>query len=543
MKKAKDADANVKKHPRLSNTQVFRLCVSMTAVLIATAIAAPAAVLGWEARDNARVNAVSCEVAREKSIALLRGAQLLSEENSWDLPDITPPDCDGWAELTLDQILRVHGNCATAPDVILSCVGSLTEDSGTIHLGFAAAADEGGVVCWAATQTADKQRYIWAEHTISRKALAADAAESDRLVILDDTGIVYTDLQASLHPADLPADGKAHTLTLEKELYTVSGSVVNHSFTVYTLREIGRLIKPMKLYSGLFAGIGVLMLLFELLLEKQRRMEREHVGAQLRAIAEQCSRMELSARLRFDSEDVFAPLYTVMNTMLDSMQLQMERTEELANCRRKIEIRQLQGQFNPHFVFNLLANLQYLIQVNPEKASGIVSGLSRLLRYSLKNSCSTVPLGEDVENLNNYMMLQQSRYGNRLAWAAEITPELAGCMIPKLLFQPLVENSILHNIDSTEHLHISLTARREADLAVFVIRDDGRGISPGTLFELQQMLGGGTGDSDQIGLFNVHRTIQLAYGEQYGLEIDSIYNRGTVITIRLPYHGEGGQNV
>ena len=103
-------------------------------------------------------------------------------------------------------------------------------------------------------------------------------------------------------------------------------------------------------------------MLFELLLEKQRRMEREHVGAQLRAIAEQCSRMELSARLRFDSEDVFAPLYTVMNTMLDSMQLQMERTEELANCRRKIEIRQLQGQFNPHFVFNLLANLQYLMK-------------------------------------------------------------------------------------------------------------------------------------------------------------------------------------
>ncbi|NLU24463.1 MAG: histidine kinase [Clostridiales bacterium] len=540
--KIRDTLKRIDPHQR----KLFLICLGATVLLVVLSMAVPPIVISGEARANERVNTSACEIAREKNIVLLRTVQRLAEEKDETFPDEPLEGCDSWAVLTPERVLQVYGSSQPALNsAVLDGMKYLMQNPTNVYFSFTNAGNASDEIsCWVmALQSNTEQHYIWICSQISAVELLSVASETDCIVITDDNGIVYTNFKSAIKADALPRKGKTQTVSLGDEVYVVSRSVVNREFTIYTFREIGRLRSALRAFGSILGGLGMLLLFLEVLLEKKRLAEKEKTRQQLACVTEQCRSMELNSSITFDAGDSLAPFYQVINTMLESMQRQMEKTEELAACRRKIEIRQLQGQFNPHFVFNLLANLQYLIRIDPEKASGIVAGLSRLLRYSLQNSRSMVPLREDAENMNNYMMLQQSRYGERLDWLQDIEPELMECMIPKLLFQPLVENAIVHNIDNTEKLRISLCGHVKNGESLFVIRDNGRGIPPQDLFDLQQLLDSGEGDSDHIGLFNVHRTIQLTYGEEYGLEIDSIYNRGTAITARLPYDMGDEKNV
>ena len=204
---------------------------------------------------------------------------------------------------------------------------------------------------------------------------------------------------------------------------------------------------------------------------------------------------------------------------------------EISERKRIMEIKQLEEQFNPHFLFNILETLKYQIMIDKDKAVEMVLAFASLMRYNIYYGSTIVPLGTDIEYINDYLMLQKLRYNRRLTYSIDIPEELQECLIPKLLLQPIVENSLNHGL--VDVIHIKIKAECKDDILIISVEDDGKGIDSNKLNKLRDSLEKDSIYKEHIGLYNANRVIKLLYGNRYGLEIDSC--QGTVVNIRLPF--------
>ena len=227
----------------------------------------------------------------------------------------------------------------------------------------------------------------------------------------------------------------------------------------------------------------------------------------------------------------FNILLSSFDKILSEKETLLKNNSELSERKRIMEIKQLEEQFNPHFLFNILETLKYQIMIDKEKAVEMVLAFAGLMRYSIYYGSTVVALGTDIEYINDYLMLQKLRYNRRLTYSIDIPDELQECLIPKLLLQPIVENSLSHGLIDT--IHIKIAAKHKDDILIISVEDNGKGIDIANLQVLRDSLEKESIYKEHIGLYNSHRVIKLLYGSQYGLEIDSCH--GTVVNIRLPF--------
>ena len=233
----------------------------------------------------------------------------------------------------------------------------------------------------------------------------------------------------------------------------------------------------------------------------------------------------------------FETLYEDFNAMLAEIRQLLATNAELAERKRLMEVRQLKGQFNPHFVFNVMEALRYVILIDPQRAAEMVVVFANLMRYSIRKSGASVELGTDIRYVEDYLTLQKMRYGDRLDYSIHVDAALCGCRVPKLLVQPIVENSIVHGLDRTRHLCLQIDGRREdADLCV-TVEDDGPGMTDAKYAEICALLAAESAEPEHIGLYNVHRALRLLYGVPYGVEIVR-QKSGIAVTLRMPLRWE-----
>ena len=202
----------------------------------------------------------------------------------------------------------------------------------------------------------------------------------------------------------------------------------------------------------------------------------------------------------------------------------------------RFELNALRTQINPHFLFNTLQLLQTeIVYGNMERSNQIIVSLSQLLRYYMSNNESLVPLTQEMEYLDKYLLLFSSKYEGRMKTSIEISNDAGKCMIPKLLIQPIVENSIVYVADQmVRQCEICITAYVDTESLFINCCDNGNGIDCSRLNEIRESLERRVNwMEDHIGLANVHQRIRTIYGEQYGLRIDSDQN-GTRVTLQLP---------
>ena len=140
----------------------------------------------------------------------------------------------------------------------------------------------------------------------------------------------------------------------------------------------------------------------------------------------------------------FQVIYQEFNRMMREIHRLMERNKELAERKRLMEVRNLEGQMDPHFAFNVMEGLRYEILFDPKKASELAVSFARLMRYSIHRGEGDVSLDTDLQYVKDYRALQKMRFGERLSYDVVIDPDLYHCQIPKLLLQPVVQNSIVH---------------------------------------------------------------------------------------------------
>lgn len=219
----------------------------------------------------------------------------------------------------------------------------------------------------------------------------------------------------------------------------------------------------------------------------------------------------------------------------ESLRQLLKRNETETRTAVISEMRQLDAQFKPHFLLNTLASIKYMIHLDPASAMTMVQALSTLLRYSINNAVKIVTLEEDLTYTHSYIKILQYRYGDRLRYTEYIEDALLHQMLPKLLFQPLLENAVKYGESTDGTIDIALTVQRIDACVHITIADGGCGIESARLRALQHRLREEENDSVHTGLYNVHRRIVLLYGTAYGLSLDCPPTGGTEITLRLPY--------
>lgn len=202
----------------------------------------------------------------------------------------------------------------------------------------------------------------------------------------------------------------------------------------------------------------------------------------------------------------------------------------------RFEMAALQAQINPHFLFNTLQLLQTeILYGNTEKSNRIIITLSQMMRYCMTNGEAAVPVAQEMEYLEKYLMLFDSKYEGKLTAQIEVDPRAANLYMPKLLVQPVVENAIRHVADrAQDECQISVTVQLQDKTLLIAVEDDGDGIDEQRLEQIRQGLERSIDwMKSSIGLANVHQRIRTIYGPDYGLSIDSGPD-GTVVLLRLP---------
>ena len=216
-------------------------------------------------------------------------------------------------------------------------------------------------------------------------------------------------------------------------------------------------------------------------------------------------------------------------------------TEEL-NL-RAAELRVLQEQINPHFLYNTLDNIIWLAESKKtDEVVMMVSSLSTFFRTSLSKGREFVSVKEETEHIRSYLEIQQFRYRDILDYEIAIPEEYYGYEVIKLTLQPLVENALYHGIKNKRGKgHITVSAESCADVWIFKVKDNGIGMDKQRLTEVCAMLkedGNTKKENDGFGLFNVNQRIQLHYGTEYGLKVQSTYGEETEVWVRIPVRTE-----
>ncbi|MDD3337087.1 MAG: sensor histidine kinase [Eubacteriales bacterium] len=221
------------------------------------------------------------------------------------------------------------------------------------------------------------------------------------------------------------------------------------------------------------------------------------------------------------------------NHMLAQIRSLMDKVVEEQETKRLHELNALQAQINPHFLYNTLDSIVWMEERGRSReAITMVLALAKLFRISISKGRRFITVEEELEHVRNYLIIQKMRFKEKFTYEITRQPEALCEHTVKLIIQPLVENCINHAIDeaSGEELHIVIDVSvTEAEL-IFTVTDDGIGISEE---RLPSILTTSVGESG-IGLKNVNERIQLTYGPQYGLSIQSVEDEGTTITVRIP---------
>ncbi|MCF0130291.1 MAG: histidine kinase [Pseudobutyrivibrio sp.] len=249
---------------------------------------------------------------------------------------------------------------------------------------------------------------------------------------------------------------------------------------------------------------------------------------------EQVQNGNLDIKLYTQSSKEFQTIGKDFNYMVDGLKQQIAQNREMAENVAFAQVKQLESQFNPHFLFNTLDNIRFMTKIDIDAADKMIVSLSRLLRYSIRDARDELTVEEDLDNLQSYFNILQIRFNKRFSYDIDIQPSIMQCLIPKLLIQPLIENAVKYGFSGQETLHVSIRGYQQNNHLIFECQDNGAGMSQELLQELQSQLSQENNTSSHMGLHNIHRRIQLMYKEDFGMNIASQQGVGTTIILTMP---------
>ena len=216
---------------------------------------------------------------------------------------------------------------------------------------------------------------------------------------------------------------------------------------------------------------------------------------------------------------------------LDLAELDASRTRAM-----EAEVRALRAQISPHFIYNSLGAIASFVRTDPDRARELLLEFADFTRYSFRSHGDYTTLAEELRSVERYLLLEQARFGDRLQVTLRIAPEVLPVAVPFLCVQPLVENAVRHGLAGSERAgHISINAQDRGQECVIEVEDDGIGEDP----EKVRRALAGDAASDSVGLGNVDSRLRNAYGDEFGLVVETAPGAGTKVTVRVPKFAPG----
>ncbi len=249
------------------------------------------------------------------------------------------------------------------------------------------------------------------------------------------------------------------------------------------------------------------------------------------------ARGDLQVRTAIHSQDELEVLSDGFNSMTGNMQEMILKIKEDEQRVRRLDLRLLQEQINPHFLYNTLDTIVWLIEGGKtDEAEQMVVTLSSFFRMVLSKGKENITVREEEQHIRSYLEIQETRYRDILSYEIDIDPDLHECIIPKLTLQPVVENALYHGIKYKRGKGcIWIHGELDGDDMVLSVRDDGVGMEKEDLEELRREIERPCQETERgFGLANVNERLRMYFGAQYGMRIESEKGNGTLVEIRVP---------
>ena len=324
---------------------------------------------------------------------------------------------------------------------------------------------------------------------------------------------------------------------IDKEKYYVNKKEIYYSnLVLYTISSVGYVVdnfidKMIYIIIFFFTILAAMYYAAKIIAEKKTKVIEEIVKA-----IENIKTGDLETRLNVETNDEFGIIADSYNEMLLNIKKLIEINKEEAKHSAVMEIKQLESQFNPHFLFNTLEMLRYTIKYDTSVANKIIINISSLLRFSIENKSSEVSLQRDLAYTKNYLEIQKYRFGENFDYEIKAEEGLENYYVPKLIIQPVIENAIKHGYTQVEKMIIYIRVKTVKEKLIISVYNNGKEIEKEILDEIREKLKNKKAEEfkNHIGLYNIFRRIQLMYGEKYGLRILSRKDKGTSVRVSLP---------
>ena len=258
---------------------------------------------------------------------------------------------------------------------------------------------------------------------------------------------------------------------------------------------------------------------------------------QISMVTDQVAKGDLSVRSDVSGSAEVAVLSDSLNVMIDKINELLEQVTREQIRLRKAEINLLQSQINPHFLYNTLDAIVWLAESGERKTVvQMVESLSDFFRTSLNQGKDIITIQEELQHARSYLEIQQVRYQDILNYEIQVPEELNHYLIPKITVQPLVENALYHGIKNRRRKGmIRVTGEALGETFHIIVSDDGIGMDEERLERVRNGIRNRVQQETEVyGLYNVNERIRLNFGEEYGIQIQSTYMEGTVVTITIP---------
>ena len=375
-------------------------------------------------------------------------------------------------------------------------------------------------------------------YIIPGNVISRSASGINRYVVITDSNT--SSLQDEYGQIENIYDSGTGYIIADKSIFYTCKTDTKKGLVVITVDDISRNIW---LISILIGVIALILIAITIITFRSTANSSKHYTRDIKKIEdafEAVSNGDFDVSLNISSSKEFKTIGNDFNEMLQGLKDQIDKNKELAENVAFSQVKQLESQFNPHFLFNTLDNIRFMARIDVKAADKMIVSLSGLLRYSIRDAREEVTVREDLNNIQNYLNILQIRFNKRFAYKMNVDEEIMDCFIPKLMLQPLLENAVKYGFNGKEKLSVVIRGEEKQGNLIFTCEDDGVGIEENVLEEILQNLKEESNKTGHNGLYSIHRRIKLLYKDagNYGLQIESKKDKGTIIRIILPRHDQ-----
>ena len=346
-----------------------------------------------------------------------------------------------------------------------------------------------------------------------------------------ESDIVITDLYDNIYFATNPMDALDKKFETNTQAIQAEKQVANLKLTTY--KDVSDIMSKgvvMLIILGItFVSLIIIALITSQMLSKRQTKDIDEIIAAIRQA--QVRALKVYQPLTQQSELEIINRYVYELSYLNEKLLASTKASDKAL--RDAQLKSLEHQFQPHFIFNTMQIINYMIDSDPKAAKKMMIKLSSILRYALRVHEAEVTFEKEINYLKDYLYIQNIRFEGQIQYQFEVNPTLQNITTDKLLIQPLIENAIKYREETALlNIKIRIESLSNGDLFIGVL-DNGQGMTEERKYEVRQLIEHYHIKHNHIGMQTIHQTLRIKYGKQYGMKVYSKDQHGTMIVLRV----------